>query len=279
MDWLDIDLAKMPTLAERAAFTRTRRYFDEYARSKVDMDDPDDVARMLRVGERANAEAVAALAAELWTARADQRLSIAQTRLSEPVHVDLITQLHAEIGLLTDDERLLDIVDRATPSWRWADQQPGALQTRVHPAIRCDPQLWSLPAGWAGIVNELNQSLYEAIGPYTVSNADQKLFRLRYYATPAAGFTEESRRIIPELERRIAELEAMRRTLLHLVHACHGDGRPDCPILDDLATEPSPSAEPGTRPPASRRHGPPSAPGRRGAAGRRSAGPPAIPRS
>jgi Cu(I)-responsive transcriptional regulator len=84
---------------------------------------------------------------------------------------------------------------------------------------------------------------------------------------------------VASLAARIAELEAMRRTLLHLVHACHGDGRPDCPILDDLATEPSPSAEPGTRPPASRRHGPPSAPGRRGAAGRRSAGPPAIPRS
>ena len=27
----------------------------------------------------------------------------------------------------------------------------------------------------------------------------------------------------------------MRRTLEHLVHHCHGDQRPDCPILDDLA--------------------------------------------
>lgn len=83
---------------------------------------------------------------------------------------------------------------------------------------------------------------------------------------------------VATLAARIAELEAMRRTLLHLVHACHGDGRPDCPILDDLSTEPAPSAEPESRPPASRRHGPPSAPGRRGAAGRRSAGRPADPR-
>jgi Cu(I)-responsive transcriptional regulator len=38
-----------------------------------------------------------------------------------------------------------------------------------------------------------------------------------------------------DLERRIAELDAMRRTLLQLAHRCHGDHRPDCPILDDLA--------------------------------------------
>jgi Cu(I)-responsive transcriptional regulator len=38
-----------------------------------------------------------------------------------------------------------------------------------------------------------------------------------------------------ELERKIAELDAMRRTLLELAQRCHGDHRPDCPILDDLA--------------------------------------------
>jgi hypothetical protein len=27
----------------------------------------------------------------------------------------------------------------------------------------------------------------------------------------------------------------MRATLSHLAHNCHGDDRPDCPILDDLA--------------------------------------------
>lgn len=40
---------------------------------------------------------------------------------------------------------------------------------------------------------------------------------------------------IAALETKIAELQAMRRTLEHLVHDCHGDARPDCPILDDLA--------------------------------------------
>lgn len=40
---------------------------------------------------------------------------------------------------------------------------------------------------------------------------------------------------IATLEQKIQELQAMRRTLEHLVHNCHGDERPDCPILDDLA--------------------------------------------
>ena len=40
---------------------------------------------------------------------------------------------------------------------------------------------------------------------------------------------------IADLDRRIAELQEMRRTLEHLVHHCRGDHRPDCPILDDLA--------------------------------------------
>ena len=44
-------------------------------------------------------------------------------------------------------------------------------------------------------------------------------------------------RHVAELERKIAELQSMRRTLVELAHHCHGDHRPDCPILDDLAGE------------------------------------------
>ncbi len=40
---------------------------------------------------------------------------------------------------------------------------------------------------------------------------------------------------IAELERKAQELLAMKATLEHLVHCCHGDDRPDCPILDELA--------------------------------------------
>jgi len=40
---------------------------------------------------------------------------------------------------------------------------------------------------------------------------------------------------LARIEDKIAELESLRRTLSHLVEACHGDTRPSCPILDDLA--------------------------------------------
>ncbi len=41
-------------------------------------------------------------------------------------------------------------------------------------------------------------------------------------------------RHVADLSERIERMQAMQRTLQHLVGACHGDGRPDCPILDDL---------------------------------------------
>jgi len=44
-----------------------------------------------------------------------------------------------------------------------------------------------------------------------------------------------AREHIGELNRKIAEMEAMRRTLERLAASCHGDSRSDCPILDDLA--------------------------------------------
>ena len=42
-------------------------------------------------------------------------------------------------------------------------------------------------------------------------------------------------RHVAGLEARIAEMQAMKRTLERLASHCHGDHRPDCPILDDLA--------------------------------------------
>ena len=40
---------------------------------------------------------------------------------------------------------------------------------------------------------------------------------------------------VADLERRIAEMQAMRQTLVELAHCCVGDDRPDCPILSGLA--------------------------------------------
>jgi Cu(I)-responsive transcriptional regulator len=41
---------------------------------------------------------------------------------------------------------------------------------------------------------------------------------------------------LDRIEDKIAALQGMRDTLSDLVRTCHGDDRPDCPILRDLAT-------------------------------------------
>jgi Cu(I)-responsive transcriptional regulator len=52
---------------------------------------------------------------------------------------------------------------------------------------------------------------------------------------------------LKELDQKLQELQAMKATLEHLVHCCHGDDRPDCPIIDTLAqdTLSTPSRGPG----------------------------------
>jgi len=45
-----------------------------------------------------------------------------------------------------------------------------------------------------------------------------------------------------ELAQRINAMQAMQDTLAHLIACCHGDERPDCPILDDLSGAAAPCA-------------------------------------
>jgi len=47
---------------------------------------------------------------------------------------------------------------------------------------------------------------------------------------------------VEELDARIRELEAMKQTLQKLAVHCHGDDRPECPILDGLAAPSSVAA-------------------------------------
>lgn len=44
-----------------------------------------------------------------------------------------------------------------------------------------------------------------------------------------------ARHRVEDIDRKVAELTEMRETLLHLMERCHGDARPDCPILQGLA--------------------------------------------
>ena len=44
-----------------------------------------------------------------------------------------------------------------------------------------------------------------------------------------------ARQHMAELDEDIAKLQSIRDQLQHLIQGCHGDSRPDCPILADLA--------------------------------------------
>ncbi len=63
---------------------------------------------------------------------------------------------------------------------------------------------------------------------------------LKLYAVTdraSAVVTQIAEEHLDRIDRKIAELTEMRATLSHLVDACAGDHRPDCPILADLAME------------------------------------------
>lgn len=40
---------------------------------------------------------------------------------------------------------------------------------------------------------------------------------------------------VAELERKIAAIQEMAKTLKHLASHCHGDDRPECPIIEEIA--------------------------------------------
>jgi MerR family transcriptional regulator, copper efflux regulator len=47
---------------------------------------------------------------------------------------------------------------------------------------------------------------------------------------------------VDALDRKIGELRAMRKAISDLIRRCHGDSRPDCPIIEDLEDRPRRSA-------------------------------------
>lgn len=56
----------------------------------------------------------------------------------------------------------------------------------------------------------------------------------------SASVKRIAQRHADELAQRIAALQSMQQTLAHLIHGCHGDERPECPILADLASTAAP---------------------------------------
>ncbi|KUJ77569.1 Cu(I)-responsive transcriptional regulator [Ruegeria profundi] len=54
----------------------------------------------------------------------------------------------------------------------------------------------------------------------------------------SADVKKVARAHLAQIEAKISDLNAMRDTLGHLIDACAGDDRPDCPILQDLGGKP-----------------------------------------
>ena len=70
---------------------------------------------------------------------------------------------------------------------------------------------------------------------FSVGDVGRLLSLWRDKDRASAEIKDLALRHVAEIESRIADLESMRRTLVHLSDLCHGDARPDCPILDDQA--------------------------------------------
>jgi len=70
---------------------------------------------------------------------------------------------------------------------------------------------------------------------FSMKQIDQLLALWRNRRRASADVRRVAQHHIAELDHKIDELQAMRRTLHQLVQHCQGDRRPECPILDDLA--------------------------------------------
>jgi len=70
---------------------------------------------------------------------------------------------------------------------------------------------------------------------FSIAEIEALLALWRDRARPSREVKRIAEAHIGDLEARVADMQAMAKTLAKLVAACHGDDRPDCPILDDLA--------------------------------------------
>ncbi len=70
---------------------------------------------------------------------------------------------------------------------------------------------------------------------FTVEQCRNLLALYRDKSRASADVKRIAEAHVSEIERKIDELRAMRATLMDLAHRCHGDERPDCPIIDELA--------------------------------------------
>ena len=70
---------------------------------------------------------------------------------------------------------------------------------------------------------------------FSVSEVGDLLALWRDQGRASAQGKRLAERHVEDIDRKVAELRGMRATLVDLMERCHGDERPDCPIIDDLA--------------------------------------------
>jgi Cu(I)-responsive transcriptional regulator len=74
---------------------------------------------------------------------------------------------------------------------------------------------------------------------FSIEDIRHLLTLWRDRSRPSAEVKAIALRQIAALDEKAAALAAMSRTLKHLASCCHGDDRPDCPILDALDGPPA----------------------------------------
>ena len=71
---------------------------------------------------------------------------------------------------------------------------------------------------------------------FTIQDCRTMLALYEDKSRASADVKRVAQKHLTQIKQKISELQSMRRTLRDLVDSCHGDHRPDCPILDNLAS-------------------------------------------
>lgn len=69
---------------------------------------------------------------------------------------------------------------------------------------------------------------------FSMKDIKQLVSLWRNKSRPSSQVKNIAKKHVDELEKKLAEIQSMLGTLNTLVKHCHGDHRPDCPILDEL---------------------------------------------
>ena len=70
---------------------------------------------------------------------------------------------------------------------------------------------------------------------FSMKDIKQLVSLWRNKSRPSSQVKSIATKHVNELEQKLMEIQSMLKTLKNLTDNCHGDSRPDCPILDELS--------------------------------------------